>query len=361
LELYYKPLGYFCFLFLGFLKKAASKPRPSIAMTIKKRVLMILAIFFSVGIVVFLSGPRIEIETKLYPLNLPADLNEYITQSEAQYSNIVPGTEKSIVWANTSKKQKTKYAIVFIHGFSATRQEIAPVCDVLAEKIEANLFYTRLRGHGRDVEAMSSATANEWMNDIVEALAIAKRLGEKVIFIGNSTGATLAVWAAMHANLRDGIYGLVLISPNFYPANPIVGVMRLPWGLQIGRAIIGDYREWEPRNALEEKYWTYRYRIEVFYSMMGLVDIVDHLDLSEMKIPVLVIHSDRDQVISVEKLKERYQEIGSKIKRRVTVNNTQDEWGHILAGDVLSPKTTGIVVTQIMDFFKLNPPKADEG
>jgi len=183
----------------------------------------------------------------------------------------------------------------------------------------------------------------------------------KVIFIGNSTGATLAVWAAMHANLRDGIYGLLLISPNFYPANPIVGVMRLPWGLQIGRAIIGDYREWEPRNALEEKYWTYRYRIEVFYSMMGLVDIVDHLDLSEMKIPVLVIHSDRDQVISGEKLKEHYQEIGSKIKRRVTVNNTQDEWGHILAGDVLSPKTTGIVVTQIMDFFKLNPPKAYEG
>jgi len=104
---------------------------------------MILAIFFSVGIVVFLSGPRIEIETKLYPLNLPADLNEYITQSEAQYSNIVPGTEKSIVWANTSKKQKTKYAIVFIHGFSATRQEIAPVCDVLAEQSDLHRKFDR--------------------------------------------------------------------------------------------------------------------------------------------------------------------------------------------------------------------------
>jgi esterase/lipase len=131
----------------------------------------------------------------------------------------------------------------------------------------------------------------------------------------------------------------------------MVGITRLPWGLQIGRALMGDFREWKPRNAQEEKYWTYRYRIEVFYSMMGLVDMVDHLDLSQIKVPVLIIHSDRDQVISVEKVKERYQEIGSKRKKSVTVNNTQDEWGHILAGDIISPTTTGTVVKLIMDFY----------
>jgi alpha-beta hydrolase superfamily lysophospholipase len=306
---------------------------------------------FSLGVVGFLSGPRVKIETKLYPVHLPEDLDGYLSQSEAQFSDIVPGAEKTIIWAGESKKQKTKYAIVYIHGFSATRQEIAPVCDIVAKKIGANLFYTRLRGHGRDVEAMSIATANEWMNDIFEALVIAKRLGEKVVLIGNSTGATLAVWAAIHKDLREGIHGLVLISPNFYPANPMVGITLLPWGLQIGRVIIGDYREWKPRNEQEGKFWTSRYRIEVFYSMMGLVDIVDHLDLGEMKLPVLVIHSNRDQVISVDKLKARYQEIGSQRKRIVTVSNTQDEWGHILAGDILSPKTTETVVKHIMDFY----------
>jgi esterase/lipase len=131
----------------------------------------------------------------------------------------------------------------------------------------------------------------------------------------------------------------------------MVGITRWPWGLQIGRTLMGDYREWKPRNAQEERYWTYRYRIEVFYSMMALVDMVDNLNLSQMNIPVLVIHSDRDQVISVEKVKERYQEIGSKRKKRVTVNNTQDEWGHILAGDILSPTTTETVVDLIMDFY----------
>jgi alpha-beta hydrolase superfamily lysophospholipase len=320
-------------------------------MSFKKKILLCLVICLSIGVVVFLSGPRVEIDTQLHPVHLPEDLDGYLTQSEAQYPDIVLGAEKTIVWADESKKQKTEYAIAYIHGFSATRQEIAPVCDILAGKIGANLFYARLRGHGREGEAMGRATANEWMNDMVEALAIAKRLGEKVLVVGNSTGATLAVWAAMQADLRDSISGLVLISPNFYPANPMVGITRWPWGLQIGSALMGDFREWKPRNAHEEKYWTYRYRIDVFYSMMALVDLVDRLDLSQIKVPVLVIHSDRDQVISVERVKERYQEIGSQRKRIVTVNNTQDEWGHILAGDILSPATTETVVTFIMDFY----------
>jgi len=320
-------------------------------MSFKKKILVCLVICFLIGVVVFLLGPRVKIDTQLRPVRLPEDLDGYLTRSEAQYPDIVLGAEKTIIWADKSKKKKTEYAIAYIHGFSATRQEIAPVCEILAQKIGANLFYARLRGHGRDAEAMGRATANEWMNDMVEALAIAKRLGEKVLVVGNSTGATLAVWAAMQADLRDSISGLVLISPNFYPANPMVGITRLPWGLQIGRALMGDFREWKPRNALEEKYWTYRYRIEVFYSMMGLVDMVDQLDLNQIKMPVLIILSDRDQVISVEKVKERYQEIGSKRKKSVTVNNTEDEWGHILAGDIISPTTTETVVKLIIDFY----------
>jgi len=40
---------------------------------------------------------------------------------------------------------------------------------------------------------------------------------------------------------------------NRYPANPIIGISLLPWGQQIGRATMGDYRERKPMNVLEEK------------------------------------------------------------------------------------------------------------
>jgi hypothetical protein len=85
-------------------------------MSTKKRVLVILVVFFSVSAVVFFSRPRIEIQTNLYPVHLPVDLDEYLIQSEAQYANIVPGVQKAIVWANESKKEKTKYTLVYIHG-----------------------------------------------------------------------------------------------------------------------------------------------------------------------------------------------------------------------------------------------------
>jgi alpha-beta hydrolase superfamily lysophospholipase len=320
-----------------------------------RKVLIGLALTVTIGAVVFISGPRFELKTELRPVHLTEDLDTYLAQSESRFTDIVPGTEKTIVWADSSTQQKTAYALVMIHGYSATRQELAPMGDILAQKSGSNLFYTRLHGHGRNSEAMGNARADEWINDVAEAIAIGQRLGDNVILIGNSTGATLAVWAALQPEFRESIAGLVLISPNFYPANPMVAVTRWPWGLQIGKAIMGDYREWEPRNEMERRYWTYRYRIEVMFSMMALVDLVEGLDLNELRIPVLVIHSDRDQVVSVKKLIARYQEIGSTNKRRVTVNDTEDEWGHILAGDAISPSTTDFVVDQIMGFFSLGP------
>ena len=34
----------------------------------------------------------------------------------------------------------------------ATRQEVAPLCDSLAARLDANLFYTRLKRHGRQTK-----------------------------------------------------------------------------------------------------------------------------------------------------------------------------------------------------------------
>ncbi len=316
------------------------------------KVKIILSLILIIGIL-FLSGPRYKITTQLLPVELPADLDEYLKQSEGKFSDMVAGSEKTIIWQDSALKKKTRFSIVYIHGFSATRQELSPVCEELAKKIGANLFLTRLTGHGRGVEPMGSAKANEWLNDVIEAVAVGKRIGEEVIVMGTSTGATLAVWAAMQEDPVKDAGALVLISPNFYPANPVANIAYFPWGLQIGRMLIGDYREWEPRNEKEAAFWTWRYRIEVFYEMMGVVDLVDNMDLSKLKLPVLVIHSDRDQVIDVEKLKRKYKEIGSPVKKRVTVNQTRDEWGHILAGDIISPETTDSVVRQIGEFFQM--------
>ena len=80
-------------------------------------------------------------------------LDGYLRQSESRVSGIRPGCEKKIAWHNGQRRQR-ELAIVYIHGFSASRMETWPLCDRLAEAIGANLFYTRLTGHGQDGDAM---------------------------------------------------------------------------------------------------------------------------------------------------------------------------------------------------------------
>ena len=81
-------------------------------------------------------------------------IEKNIASSEAKVSNLRPNIEKKILWADKIN-QKTPKSIVFIHGFSATRVELSPVIENVAKALGANVFFTRLTGHGQDGEALS--------------------------------------------------------------------------------------------------------------------------------------------------------------------------------------------------------------
>jgi len=51
-------------------------------------------------LVILLLGPKPKIDTRLKPIHLPEDLDNYLRESEAKYPDITPGAEKTIVWAN---------------------------------------------------------------------------------------------------------------------------------------------------------------------------------------------------------------------------------------------------------------------
>ena len=90
---------------------------------------------------------------------------------------------------------KAPLSIVYLHGFSASSEEIRPVPDDVAAALGANLVHTRFKGHGRDGDAMAEGSVPTWMADAVEALAVARRVGKKVMIMSTSTGGTLAALA----------------------------------------------------------------------------------------------------------------------------------------------------------------------
>lgn len=314
----------------------------------KKRIALL--IFAALSLTVLL-GPKVKVDRNINPVELPPDLDRYLAESESRFKDIVPGTEKKIIWNNPAKKDKTKISIIYLHGFSATRPEVSPLCENIAKSLSANLYFTRLRGHGRGTEAMKGITVNDWLTDTVEAVEIGRRIGEKVIIISTSTGGTLTAWYGLEKDTKD-ILGVVMISPNFYPARSSSRILTWPWGKQLGRLILGEYREWKPQNEMHAKYWTYRQPSEIAVTMMGLVDMLMKMDFSKFNLPMLMIVSPKDKVVNVPLAKKRFEEASSRVKEIYEVTDSVDGSSHVVAGDILSPNTTGKLSSEITRFIR---------
>lgn len=304
--------------------------------------LLILGIFFA--------GPRVAVEHQPFTGKLPSDLPGYLTKTEAAFPDITPGAEKTIIWAHP-EQQQTDLAIVYLHGFSATRQETAPLCDDVAAALGANLFYTRLTGHGRSNAAMGEASAGDWLQDAEEALAIGKRLGRKVVIIGTSTGGTLAAWLAATQTDPD-ILAYVLISPNFGPKDPAAQVLTWPWASSFATLLLGEERHWTPLNSEQARYWSHEYPTKALLPMMALVNTVNALPLEQIQTPVLVIHATNDQVVSTAAAAQAFSRLGSARKQRIALDNSQDPSQHVLAGRIIAPRDTAQLALLIQQFIQ---------
>lgn len=298
----------------------------------------------------FLLGPRVVIDTTIHTLDLPDDLESYLAESEAQFDDLTPGTEKMISWAG-EVGETTPLSVVYLHGFSASRQELAPLPEQVAKQLGANLFETRFTGHGRDGKAMLEGSVNAWINDAHEAVEIGRRIGEKVVVIGVSTGATAAMWLSAQPHV-DNIAALVLISPNFAPAHDLSHLLLWPWGAQLAELIIGVERHWQPHNHGHGEYWTYRYPSRALLPMMGMVNLAESVDYQALQTPTLMIYSPQDQVVDVNAIERVASQLGTSRKQVIAFHEAEDPKQHVLAGDILSASSTDALTTTIVEFVE---------
>ncbi|QLE53996.1 alpha/beta hydrolase (plasmid) [Nostoc sp. C057] len=309
----------------------------------------------------FFLGSRVPIDKTIKKVELPKEpkeLDKFLKESEQKFDDITPGTEKAIIWANSLKKQKTKIAIVYIHGFSSTKKDTYPLCENIAKNLKANLFHTRLTGHGRGSKVLAEASVNDWINDTYEAFEIGRRIGEKVIIISFSTGSALTMWLATEVQkMNDDVVALVFISPNFSPKQPISNVLLWPWGKTLAKIIIGSNRSWEPINPQQGEYWTTSYPVEALLPMMGTVKIAREAKVENIRQPVLMIFSQFEQVVNTKKTESIFSRLGNTnqeetyIKEIIYINKTQDPYNHIIVGDIVSPMNNEIVTQSILNFI----------
>lgn len=244
-----------------------------------------------------------------------AELEKFIHDQEAQHK-LKPDNEARIVWFNDSLKEPTEYAIVYIHGFSASQKDGDPIHYTLAKKFGCNLFLNRLEDHGIDTtECLLNVTADRLWNSAKEAYAIGKRLGKKVILLSTSTGGTLALKLA--AEYPD-IAGLILLSPNIAINDPNAWVANNHWGLQIAKLIAGNYiLSKDSAIPLYTQYWYAKYRVESVVQLEELIETtMKESTFKKITQPVLLLYyykdeDHQDKVVKVSAMKRMFMQLGT--------------------------------------------------
>jgi len=277
----------------------------------------------------------------------------YFESIESAFDDITNGVEKRVVWAEGGYEAKTPYSIVYIHGFSATSEEIRPIPDRIAAQLGANLVYTRLAGHGRDGEAMAEATVEKWMTDVAEALAAGRAVGEEVIVISTSTGGTLASAAALDETMGSQIAAMIFVSPNFQVNDPFAFLLGLPGVRVWAKWLVGPEQSFEPKNDQHAKYWTYRYPTEAVAPMGALLREVNNLDFSKANQPALFWYSQDDQVVVPEATAHVAAKWGGLSEIELVEMGPGDDPGsHVVAGDIASPGQTDYATQAMLDWLK---------
>lgn len=274
----------------------------------------------------------------------------HLAQAERQVPGLVPGTEKQVVFGPAGPVQ-AEWAVVYLHGFSASRQELAPLPEDVARALSAHYYATRLTGHGSGSAAMAAGSVAAWKGDALEALAIGRRLGRRVLVIGVSTGASLAAWLATQPGSQEGT-AWVLISPNFGLRKWSSEIVNAPWGAALARAIIGPQYRFEARNADHGRYWTTAYPTSALTPLMATVHLARRLPLEDWQTPVLMLFSPDDQVIDVGAARHAYARLGSTHKQLVEVVDSGDALQHVIAGQILSPRNTPSMTAKVLDWVQ---------
>lgn len=300
-------------------------------------------------VLLILSGPRAETDLAWEEVSVPADVDAWLAEKEAALSDVQPGKEKKIIWAD-SVGTRTPLSVVYLHGFSASRVEAAPYPDSVATALGANLFYTRLAGHGRDGDDFGASTAEEWYQSAAEAIRVAEAIGDSVIVIGLSTGATLAAAAALDPELSRRWKAQVWISPNFTIHDPRSEMLLWPWGHVLLRLIQGDTYAWEPQNALHAQIGTTEYPSRVLLEVSSLTDAVRELPFGDIRVPTLLIYSKEDTVVDPGATERLFGELGA-MKDSVVVRRALDRNMHVLVGDALGPENTVPFARRTVDWL----------
>lgn len=308
-------------------------------MKIIKNTLFILSVLFGL----FAIGPEVEApDLEKLPPEIPhqlAELKDWIDTKESALDNIKPDNASQLEFYD-SIPQKTAYSILYLHGFSASTEEGDPLHRNIARTLKANLYLPRLSGHGLvEEEPMLNFTGQKYLDSAREALAVAKKIGQKVIIISSSTGGTLSLVLGNDPQIA----ALLLFSPNVEIFDPRSKLLTLPWGLQIAQLVLGSkYHIMDKITEQKKNYWTIRYRLESTVELQKFVETGMRSEIfNRITAPVFMGYyykneQEQDKVVSIPALLKMFDQLGTPDEKKQKMA-FPDAGDHVITSRLSTP------------------------
>lgn len=185
---------------------------------------------------------------------------------------------------------QTETVYIFLHGlFGDGAESLKAAKEKFSEG--ANVIVGTLPGHEKQSLSSADNSAGVWMEYAEFLGLVARRYGKKVVFIGKSTGANLAVRAAESGHADE----LVLLQPLF-ALNPY-----LKAGVKTGRWVPRQLRIGKsPSCVVSHVLGRSKVSIEDVLNAADQAETLAHVDYRpiQAKVPVKIYIADKDPVVS---------------------------------------------------------------
>lgn len=266
------------------------------------------------------------------------DLAATIDRRERTIQDIKTDNEARIVFHDGTPHTRQPLSVVYLHGFTASQAEGAPAHRTIAAACSAHLFLNRLTGHGSEApDAMAGISPERWRADADEALDMGLRLGERVILVATSMGASLALDLAVRRS--ESIVAVVAWSPGIRVHDPEQ--------LRAALLLQGPVVPPGERSPFQRRYWSTVVHSDGYRAIARLfLEWMRPERLQAVRCPVFFGvwdggEGDHDTLTSVAAMREAFGWLGTPPSQRRLV--AYDHAAHVLASPERSPAAARVL------------------
>jgi carboxylesterase len=241
-----------------------------------------------------------------------------------------------------------RVGVLLLHGFTSHLNTVNGLVPYL-ERAGVDYEMPVLRGHGTRFQDMRGVTARDWYDDAEAALMKLAGRVDRVVVVGLSMGGLVALELGMRH--PEEIAGVVTVAAALRFKDPLAPLTPL-----LAR-LVPFWPSPESFNDLSLKVNCKNYpkfATDAFASLLAYAGDI-RARLPELRVPIRILQSRRDQVVAPEAASVIYEKVSSTIREIVWYQQS----GHEMMQDCEAPKVFGDIMGFVRRFAKTPATQAE--